>query len=361
MPSDIGSRGHSDPMDVNAVNSRSSGKGKGTSSPRDGSVKCGGAQFQRDCFERKSTGKQSSGKGNQSKSWYKSEGKGKSKGNKGKSKGKSKGTKGGQRFAQGQNIENWSLRSSGSEATSDTQESAQTRPSDTSWNDGWNCDDWNDGRSFDEWNDDWSSVGWYEGWEQTFDTSASSFSLGDLDLGATSCPKRLAWVKMNLDIGAAVNTFPLNFGPEGAGDGSFYRTASGEWIPDAGAGQFQGYDENGLLRFVNGRLTGVHKVLCRAAEIACKGRQDFNLGDDGGYMIPIHSKIGQGMRIHFEKLVNWHGKNDLILVYLENNTFNFHLNREVKLTETNKVNDADHCFAKKCQQSGNEDGRAVRS
>ena len=81
MPSDIGSRGHSDPMDVNAVNSRSSGKGKGTSSPRDGSFKCGGAPFQRDCYERKSTGKQSSGKGNQSKSWYKSEGKGKSKGN----------------------------------------------------------------------------------------------------------------------------------------------------------------------------------------------------------------------------------------------------------------------------------------
>ena len=45
---------------------------------------------------------------------------------------------------------------------------------------------------------------------------------------------------MNLDTGAAVNTFPLNFGPEGAGDGRFYRTASGEWIPDGGAWQFQG-------------------------------------------------------------------------------------------------------------------------
>ena len=39
-------------------------------------------------------------------------------------------------------------------------------------------------------------------------------------------------MKMNLDTGAAVNTFPLKFGPEGAGDGRFYRTASGEWIPD---------------------------------------------------------------------------------------------------------------------------------
>ena len=78
-------------------------------------------------------------------------------------------------------------------------------------------------------------------------------------------------------------------------------------------------------------------------------------------MIPNHGKIGQGMRIHFEKLVNRDGKNELIPVYLENNIFNFHLNREVKSTETNNVNDADHCLAKNCRQSGNGDGRAVRS
>ena len=117
-----------------------------------------------------------------------------------------------------------------SETSSETLESAQTCPTDTSWNDGWNCDDWNDCWSIDEWNDDWSSVGWHEGWEQTYDTSASSFSLGGLDLGATSSPKQFEWVKMNLDTGAAVNTFPVNFGPEGAGDGRFYRTASGDWI-----------------------------------------------------------------------------------------------------------------------------------
>ena len=55
-----------------------------------------------------------------------------------------------------------------------------------------------------------------------------------------------------------------------------------------------------------------------AAEIACKEQQDFYLGHHGGYMIPIHSKIGQGMSIHFEKLLNEYGKNDLIPVYLEN-------------------------------------------
>ena len=77
--------------------SLSSGKGKGSSSPRDGCFECGGAHFQRDCNARKSTGKQSSGKGKQSKSWFKSEpsfsGKGKSKENKRKSEGKSKGPK----------------------------------------------------------------------------------------------------------------------------------------------------------------------------------------------------------------------------------------------------------------------------
>ena len=44
-PSDTGARGHSDPMDVDAVNSLCSTKGKGSSSPRGGCFKCGGAHF----------------------------------------------------------------------------------------------------------------------------------------------------------------------------------------------------------------------------------------------------------------------------------------------------------------------------
>ena len=58
-----------------------------------------------------------------------------------------------------------------------------------------------------------------------------------------------------------MHTLLLNFGPDGAGDGRFYRTVSGEWILDGGACQFQGFDENGLLRFLNGRLAGVHSVV----------------------------------------------------------------------------------------------------
>ena len=65
-----------------------------------------------------------------------------------------------------------------------------------------------------------------------------------------------------------MNMFPLYFGPEGAGDGRFYRTASGEWIPDGRASQVQGYDEIGLLGSLNGRLTGVHNVLCREDRIS---------------------------------------------------------------------------------------------
>ena len=179
------------------------------------------------------------------------------------------------------------LENSKSETNSGTQESAYVCTTDLSWIDGWSSDEWNDGESFDEWNDDWSSVGWHEGWEQTYDTSASSLSLGGLDVSATSCPKRFEWVRVNLDTGAVVNTFQLNCGPEGAGDGRFHRTASGEWMYDGGAWQFLGCDENELLRSLNGRLTDVHRVLCSAAEIACKGRQDFYLGHDGGCMIPI--------------------------------------------------------------------------
>ena len=56
-PSDTGTRGNSDPMDVDAVNSLSSSKGKWSSSPRDGCFKYGGAHFNETV--RNGTGKQS--------------------------------------------------------------------------------------------------------------------------------------------------------------------------------------------------------------------------------------------------------------------------------------------------------------
>ena len=127
--------------------------------------------------------------------------------------------------------------------------------------------------------------GWHEGSEQTYDTSACSFSLGGLDVSATSCPKRFGWVKTYLDTGAAVNTCPLNLGPEG-GDGKFYWTVSGDWKLEGGAWRVQEYDETGLRRSLNVRLTGAHKKV---------------LGSDGGFIIPVRSKIGHEMRMRFER------------------------------------------------------------
>ena len=86
-------------------------------------------------------------------------------------------------------------------------------------------------------------------------------------------PKRFEWVKMNLDTGAAANTFTLNFGPEGAGNGRFYRIASGEWIL-VELSSFKDTTKTECLS-LNGRLAGAHTVLCSATEIACKGKQVF--------------------------------------------------------------------------------------
>ena len=119
--------------------------------------------------------------------------------------------------------------------------------------------------------------------------------------GPISSPKRFELAKMRLDIGAAVSTCPLNFGPDGSGGGRFYRTARGECIRDGGACHFQAHYESGLWRSLNGRLMGVHKVLCSTGVIACDGHQEFYLGSDGGFMILVHRKKGLEMRINFER------------------------------------------------------------
>ena len=141
-------------MDFDAVNSLSSDKGKGSSSPRDACLKCGEAHFQRDCNARKSTGEQSSGKGKQSKSWSKSQGKGKRKrivqrNQRCDPRCQNAHTRGKTSKTGLSGLEN-----SKSETSSDTQESAQTCPTDKPWiHDGWSLDEWNDG----------------EGSEQTYD------------------------------------------------------------------------------------------------------------------------------------------------------------------------------------------------
>ena len=66
-----------------------------------------------------------------------------------------------------------------------------------------------------------------------------------------------------------------------------------------------------------------------------------------GYMIPIHTEIGQGTRIHFEKVLNDDGMRSLIPIYLEKEALNFYLNQEVKSEEIYSVNHAEQCLGER--------------
>ena len=180
------------------------------------------------------------------------------------------------------------------------------------------------------------------------------------------------WRKTSLDARSMVNTLPSNFSPEGIGGGNFH-----DWIPHCEAWEFQGYDENGFPRSLDGTLMDAYEVLnssasasasaqaSRVAGITCKEQQDFYVKHNDGYMVPTHSKIGQEMSLHFEKLLDEHGKNELIPVSLKNDTPNFYLNRDVNSEETYNVRGTDQHFEKKstvgkrcvCQSNNNSESR----
>ena len=153
---------------------------------------------------------------------------------------------------------------------------------------------------------------------------------------------------MNLDTGAAVNTCALNFGSSGAGDGLFYRTASGElyywWWTLAVS----------LCRSLNGRLAGVQKVLCSAEEILGEGSQDFYLRSEGGFVFLVQSNIGKDMRIHFRRLVSWYRRTQFIPVYIEDNILNLFLPEQ-----RGEVNRNQSC--ENSQQPGDQYGTALRA
>ena len=113
--------------------------------------------------------------------------------------------------------------------------------------------------------------------EQTYDTSASSFSLGGLDPGATCSPMRFDWGEHEPGHRSCSEHFPIELWfQEEQVNGRFYRTASGEWIPDGEAWQFQGYDDNGLLRSLNGRLTWCTKCCAVLQRSRLEPRNEVN-------------------------------------------------------------------------------------
>ena len=98
----------------------------------------------------------------------------------------------------------------------------------------------------------------------------------------------------------------------------------------------------------------------RVAGIACKEQQVFYVNHNGGFLILTHSNTGQDMRVHFEKLLDEYGTNELIPVGLDNDALNFYLNREAKSEETHIGISHEQNFENESQQSGNGYGRARR-
>ena len=156
--SHTGSREHSDPMDVDAVNSLSAEKG--SSSPRDECLKYARAYFQRDCnavivqtsnrFTR--TDRASHDPRVKIKRGVKE-----NKKNPGESPKESKIRKTRTRVNH-RKLDFSDLENSKSEIRSETSESAQICLTDKSWiHDGWSLDERNEDWSFDKWNDDVST------------------------------------------------------------------------------------------------------------------------------------------------------------------------------------------------------------
>ena len=166
---------------------------------------------------------------------------------------------------------------------------------------------------------------------------------------------------MNLDTRTIVDTLFSDFGPGRIGDGNISATG------------FQ------MVKFGNLKdtLKTVFPSLCmedsrevldsntsasastpapRVAGIAYTEQQDFVVKHAGGYMIPTSGNIGGEMSIHFEKLLEEHGKNEHFSCH-ENDAPNFHLNREVKSEEVHNVRAAEQHYDKEGQESGNGDGK----
>ena len=88
-----------------------------------------------------------------------------------------------------------------------------------------------------------------------------------------------------------------------------------ECILDGGAWQFQCNYENGWCRSLNGRPTGVHQVLSSVGEIVCKGPTAVS-------WFQCTSQWARKWRTHFERLVNWNGREQLNPVYIGDHIIN---------------------------------------
>ena len=151
----------------------------------------------------------------------------------------------------------------------------------------------------------------------------AALSCGALGDAQSSTPGQEEWLKMNLDSGCALTTFPKTFGVAGKGNGLIYKTASGELIPDEGALKLTASDEFGTARQLRGRVANVHKALVAQSQVARAGQRTY-LDDQGGWMFGKDSSVGKrvAQMVAKEAQKPNHG---MMPLYNENGVYNFYL------------------------------------
>lgn len=164
--------------------------------------------------------------------------------------------------------------------------------------------------------------------EEEPEQETGSIELGSCELLAVSCNTAEGeWIKCNYDTGCARSVVPLREGDAVQdGDGTTYRTASGETIEDQGEAILKGRCEHGISRTLRARRADVHKVLVSGAKAA--KFQDAWITEGGGYLVPRTSPIAKGMQKELDRLIKMHGDKGLIPLYEENGVYNFYLRRE---------------------------------
>ena len=94
-------------------------------------------------------------------------------------------------------------------------------------------------------------------------------------------------------------------------------------MEDEGLVHFEGYTENGMPAFMEGRAAAVHKPLIAASRMHAKGMIGV-LGSKEGVMIKQDSWTGKRIR----ELVFKAGNDEMLRLYKENGVYNFYLQEQ---------------------------------
>ena len=137
-------------------------------------------------------------------------------------------------------------------------------------------------------------------------------------------PGKEDWIKCNLDSGCALTAFPRSFGKgDGRGNGSTYKTASGELMKDEGGLRLTASDEHNVARSLKGRVADIHKPLVAPSQCAKAGQRTY-LDEKGGWMFAHDGKVGKQIEKLLAKESQQPG-HGMLPIYQEKGVYNFYL------------------------------------